>query len=112
MMELPPPLEPLPPEGADRRDPPAAVERARRRLRAAGVEPMTWSNAPGERYSEHEHASTKLLVCAEGEITFFIGADASPVTLTPGDGFVLPPGTRHSAAVGPTGCVCVEGHRR
>ena len=34
------------------------------------------------------------------------------LTLRAGDGFVLPPGTRHSALVGPAGCVCVEGHRR
>ncbi len=112
MTQLPPPLEPLPPYGAEPRAGLTGVEHARARLRAAGVEPITWSNGPGERYPEHEHGSTKLLVCAEGEITFFIGARASAVTLTAGDGFVLPPGTRHSAEVGPSGCVCVEGHRR
>lgn len=111
MTPLPPPLEPLPPDTAEPGAPPPALERARARLRSAGVEPVTWSNGPGERYSDHEHGSTKLLVCAEGEITFFVGAEASAVTLTPGDGFVLPRGTRHSAVVGPTGCVCVEGHR-
>jgi quercetin dioxygenase-like cupin family protein len=76
------------------------------------VEPLTWSNGPGDAYGAHLHASTKLLVCAEGEITFFVGDDATPIRLRPGDGFVLPPGTRHSALVGGDGCVCVEGHRR
>jgi quercetin dioxygenase-like cupin family protein len=81
-------------------------------LRAAGVEPMAWSNGPGDRYAAHEHPYTKLLVCAEGSITFLVGEDATPVELAPGDGFELPPGTRHAAVVGPAGCTCVEGHRR
>jgi hypothetical protein len=29
--------------------------------------------------------------------------------MSPGDRLVLPPRTRHSARVGPTGCTCVEG---
>lgn len=82
------------------------------RLRAAGVAPTTWSNGPGARYSAHEHPYTKLIVCAEGSITFLVGDDATPVELAVGQGFELPPGTRHAAVVGPAGCTCVEGHRR
>lgn len=111
MNDLPPPLESLPPL-ATSDDSLTGLEAASARLRAAGVEPLTWSNGPGDAYGAHEHRSTKLLVCAEGEISFFVGDDATPVTLRAGDGFVLPPGTRHSALVGPAGCVCVEGHRR
>jgi len=73
---------------------------------------MTWSNAPRDRYAAHDHPYTKLLVCAEGSITFLVGDEATPVELAPGDGFELPPGTRHAAVVGPAGCTCVEGQRR
>jgi mannose-6-phosphate isomerase-like protein (cupin superfamily) len=85
----------------------AAVERF---LRAAGVEPYPWSNGPGDRYAAHEHGFTKLLMCAAGSIRFDLD-DGESMELQPGDGFVLPPGTRHSAVVGSNGCTCLEGHR-
>jgi quercetin dioxygenase-like cupin family protein len=75
------------------------------------VDPYSWSNGPGDRYGAHEHATTKLLICAEGSITFLVGAAAEPVTLEAGEGFVLPAGMRHSAIVGAEGCTCLEGHR-
>lgn len=81
------------------------------RLRAEGVEPHAWSNGPGDRYSVHSHAFTKVLMCAAGSITFLIGPDAEPIDLRPGEGFVLPPGTPHAAVVGPSGCTCLEGTR-
>lgn len=81
------------------------------RLREEGVEPYAWSNGPNDRYEVHQHAFTKLLMCAAGSITFLVGADAAPVELQPGDGFVLPAGTPHAAVVGPGGCTCLEGHR-
>lgn len=104
---LPAPLEALPDGSVGV----PGVGAAEDRLRTAGVEPMAWSNGPGDRYGAHEHGYTKLLICAEGSITFFIGLASTPVELTPGEGFVLPPGTRHSAVVGPAGCTCLEGHR-
>ena len=85
---------------------------AESRLRELGVDPMTWSNAPGARYGAHEHGYSKLLICAVGSITFLIGDDETPVDLAAGDGFELPPDTRHAAIVGAQGCTCVEGHRR
>lgn len=81
------------------------------RLRAEGVDPYSWSNAPGDRYAAHSHAYTKLLMCAAGSITFLVGEAEEGVELTPGLGFVLPAGTRHAAVVGPEGCTCLEGHR-
>jgi uncharacterized protein YjlB len=87
------------------------VDAARARLRATGVEPYAWSNGPHDRYAAHEHHTTKLLICAEGSITFLVGPDERPVELAAGDGFVLPAGTRHAALVGPDGCTCLEGHR-
>ncbi|HET6820507.1 MAG TPA: cupin domain-containing protein [Candidatus Limnocylindria bacterium] len=81
------------------------------RLREEGVEPYAWSNGPNDRYEVHEHAYTKLLMCAAGSITFLVGPDARPVELQPGDGFILPAGTPHAAVVGASGCTCLEGHR-
>lgn len=107
MSELPPPLQPL---GWDRAESPDTATVAAR-LREEGVEPYAWSNGPGDRYGVHEHPYAKLLMCAAGSITFLVGPDAVAVTLTPGDGFVLPAGTLHAAVVGPTGCTCLEGHR-
>lgn len=93
-------------------DVPAGVAGASNYLREAGVEPTAWSNAPGDRYASHDHPYTKLLVCAEGSITFLVGVDEVAVELEAGEGFELPPHTRHAAVVGPAGCTCVEGHRR
>lgn len=92
-------------------EPVPGVAAAEARLRALGVGPITWGNGPGDRYGAHEHPSTKLLVCAEGSITFLVGPAETPVELRAGDGFVLPAGTRHAAVVGPLGCTCLEGHR-
>ena len=107
-MILPAPLRPL------RVDPSGVrgVAAASAFLREAGVDPLAWSNGPGDRYAPHAHDYTKLLVCAEGSITFLVGADEVPVELEAGQGFELPPNTRHAAVVGPSGCSCVEGHRR
>jgi hypothetical protein len=101
------PIEPFP----DDRGGEAGVEAARARLRAAGVQPHAWSNGPGEQYAEHDHDTAKLLICAEGAITFLVGRDRVPVVLRAGEGFVLPAHTLHAAVVGPEGCTCVEGHR-
>ena len=107
MTRLPAPLAELPDGPAGE----AGVAAAEARLRAAGAEPIAWSNRPGDRYAAHEHDYAKLLICAVGSITFHIGPHATPVELTAGDGFVLPPRTLHAAVVGPQGCTCLEGHR-
>jgi uncharacterized protein YjlB len=104
---LPSPLEPFP----DERGGEAGIDVARERLRAAGVEPWAWSNGPGDTYAAHQHATTKLLICAVGSITFHVGPTGTPVELRAGDGFVLPAGTLHAAVVGSGGCTCLEGHR-
>ncbi|HEX2221708.1 MAG TPA: cupin domain-containing protein [Candidatus Limnocylindria bacterium] len=104
---LPGGLEPL---SWDRGDSPTP-DGVARRLRDEGVEPYAWSNAAGDRYAAHAHPYTKLLMCAAGSITFFVGEAEEPVALAPGDGFVLPRGVRHSALVGSAGCTCLEGHR-
>lgn len=95
----------------DDRDGQAGTEAAEERLRAVGVQPWAWSNAPGDRYAAHDHATTKLLICAKGSITFLIGEAGAPFELAAGQGMVLPAGTGHAAVVGPDGCTCLEGHR-
>lgn len=80
-------------------------------LREAGVSPSAWSNGPDDTYAPHEHPYTKLLICAEGSITFLVGPGEEPVELAAGEGFVLPAGTRHAARVGASGCTCLEGQR-
>ena len=90
---------------------PPTPDSVARRLRAEGVEPYAWSNGSGDRYPGHAHGYEKVLMCAVGSITFFVGPDQAAVELRPGDGFVLPAGTEHSAVVGPDGCTCLEGHR-
>jgi quercetin dioxygenase-like cupin family protein len=90
---------------------PPAPDSVARRLRDEGVEPYAWSNGPGDEYATHTHGYEKVLMCASGSITFFVGRERSPVELHVGEGFVLPAGTDHSAVVGPEGCTCLEGHR-
>jgi quercetin dioxygenase-like cupin family protein len=104
---LPAGLQPLAWEGPVKPSPTAVAER----LRGEGVDPYSWSNAPGDRYPAHSHAYTKLLMCAAGSITFFVGEAEEAIELHPGEGFVLPAGTRHAANAGPQGCTCLEGHR-
>jgi quercetin dioxygenase-like cupin family protein len=84
---------------------PGAIEAA---LRREARDVYGWSNAPGDTYGEHEHGYTKILYCTRGSIDFILG-DGRRVAMRPGDRLVLPPGTRHSALVGPEGCACVEG---
>ena len=91
-------------------DPPTEASVARR-LREEGVEPHAWSNGPGDRYGAHDHGYEKVLMCAAGSILFRVGAEATPVELRSGEGFILPAGTRHAAEVGPAGCTCLEGSR-
>jgi quercetin dioxygenase-like cupin family protein len=84
----------------------AALERL---LRAEGLAPSWWSNAPGDRYRSHEHPYHKVLYCARGSISFELAGEQLP--LSPGDRLDIPPGTPHSALVGPEGVACVEAAR-
>jgi len=81
------------------------------RLQAEAAGCYSWSNGPGDRYAAHSHSYEKVLYCVDGSITFVLEADSKRLELKPGDRMVLPPGTVHSAVVGPHGCTCIEGHR-
>ena len=78
------------------------------RIRTEARDVYGWSNGPGERYAQHEHAYTKLLYCTRGSIEFLL-ADGRTLSLRSGDRMVLPAGTPHAAVVGPEGCACLEG---
>jgi quercetin dioxygenase-like cupin family protein len=82
-----------------------------RRLEQEASGCYSWSNGPGDHYAAHSHAYEKVLYCVEGSIVFRLEAEGRNLELHAGDRMVLPPGTVHSATVGPGGCVCVEGRR-
>jgi quercetin dioxygenase-like cupin family protein len=80
------------------------------RLRAEGLEPSTWSNGPGDRYSAHEHGYDKVIVVESGSIAFGLPDLGETVDLIAGDRLELPAATRHDAIVGPLGVSCLEAH--
>lgn len=87
-------------------DPQARISEA---FATEGLTPQTWSNEPGYRYGRHLHDFHKVLFCVEGSITFH--TPDGDVLLDPGDRLDLPPGTPHSATVGPRGVTCMEAPR-
>ncbi len=81
------------------------------RLRAEGLDPVAWSNGPGDVYGAHAHGYDKIIVCARGSIVFTLVRQASTVQLEAGDRLDLPAGAEHAAVVGPAGVTCLEAHR-
>jgi quercetin dioxygenase-like cupin family protein len=81
------------------------------RLREEGFSPRWWSNGPGDRYGAHSHRYHKVLYCARGSIRFDLPDSGESFDLRPGDRLDVPPGTTHSALVGPVGVTCVEAAR-
>jgi quercetin dioxygenase-like cupin family protein len=84
-------------------------EAIRAAFSAEGLEPSSWSNAPGYSYAEHEHPYHKVLYCVSGTITFH--TPHGDIEMSAGDRLDLPPGTRHSATVGSDGVTCMEAAR-
>jgi len=81
------------------------------RLRDEDLSPGWWSNGAGERHGTHSHRYHKVLYCARGSIRFDLPDSGESFDLRPGDRLDIPPGTRHSALVGPMGVTCVEAAR-
>ena len=81
-------------------------------LRAAGLDPGSWANGPGDVYAPHAHAYDKVLVVAQGSIVFGLPDLGRSEALTVGDRLDLPAGTRHEARVGDGGVTCLEAHLR
>jgi hypothetical protein len=80
------------------------------RLVAQGLTPSSWSNGPGDRYAAHQHAYDKVLVAAQGSITFHLVDSGADVHLEQGERLDLPAGTAHAATVGARGVTCLEAH--
>ncbi len=87
-----------------------AREIAERAFESEGLTPETWSNHAGYSYVEHSHPYHKVLYCVAGTITFH--TDSVDIEMEAGDRLDLPPGTPHSATVGPEGVTCMEAPRR
>ena len=85
-----------------------ALEQA---FRQEGLSPSSWSNASGERYRMHSHPYHKVLYCSRGAIRFVMESTGEKMDLSPGDRLDIPPGTPHSAVVGPAGVTCLEAAR-
>ena len=64
-----------------------------------------------DRYGAHSHPYHKVLYCARGSIRFDLPPSGGSFDLRPGDRLDIPPGTQHSAVVGPEGVQCVEAAR-
>ncbi len=75
------------------------------------MSPTAWSNGPGDTYTAHSHSYHKVIYCVRGSIRFDLPATGEAVELAPGDRLDLPAGTQHSAVVGRSGVLCLEGHR-
>ena len=92
---------------------PPQEQELRKRMQEEGLSPYAWSNGPGDTYSVHSHHYEKVLYCVQGSIRFVLPdhphiGNNGAIDLAPGDRMVLPPGTPHSAQVGPHGVTCLE----
>lgn len=90
--------------------PSPSVQDVEKSLAGAGLTFYAWSNAPGERYSAHNHAYDKVLYCLRGSITFDLPQNNASIELRAGDRLELPKETLHSAVVGNQGVLCCEAH--
>jgi quercetin dioxygenase-like cupin family protein len=90
---------------------PPTEEAVLQRFREEGLMPQAWSNGPYAHYSPHRHAYHKVLYAVRGSITFVTHPDRQRYELRAGDRLDLPPGTEHSADVGPEGVACIEAPR-
>jgi quercetin dioxygenase-like cupin family protein len=75
-------------------------------LRAEGLAPRPWANAPGDRYGWHRHPYHKRLYCVQGSIVFH--TRNGDLALAAGDRLELPAAVDHAATVGADGVACVE----
>jgi uncharacterized protein YjlB len=79
-------------------------------LRSEGLAASTWANPAGDLYAAHRHDYDKVLVAADGSITFHLPDLSRDVELRAGDRLELPAGTLHAATVGVAGVSCLEAH--
>ena len=83
----------------------------RRQFQNEGLEPLRWSNEPGDVYATHLHDYHKVVYVVSGSIMFGLPIIGEPTILNAGDRLDLPAGVEHNAVVGDTGVVCLEARR-
>jgi uncharacterized protein YjlB len=91
-------------------DPRSRAALLRDRLRDEDLEASSWSNGPYDVYGAHDHGYDKVLLVADGSITFGLPTTGDAVAMHSGDRLDLPAGTVHDAQVGPDGVTCLEAH--
>ena len=72
-------------------------------LQDLGIDPQSWSAAPGTHFDVHSHARPKRLTVRRGSIRFNDQWLHAPAAIR------IPAGFEHSAHVGDDGVDCVEG---
>jgi mannose-6-phosphate isomerase-like protein (cupin superfamily) len=72
-------------------------------IRREGFDPMCITDLPGRVYTTLRQPQTKILVFLEGGMKVKVGEKS--YDCHPGDKFIIPGNTKHSAIVGPAGCV-------
>ncbi len=90
---------------------PPTEQAIRQRFTAEGLQPYSWSNAPGDVYAAHSHSYHKVIYVLRGSITFGLLEEGRSLTLEAGDRLDLPPDVLHDAVVGREGVLCLEAHR-
>ncbi len=82
----------------------------RARMKAEGLSPYAWGNAPHDRYLPHHHTYDKVIYVVAGSITFILPGTGEELVLRAGDRLDLPSGVEHAALVGAEGVACLEAH--
>lgn len=70
---------------------------------------FVWQDGPNTFYSDHTHEIETAHIILSGEMTLTM--NHRPVTYREGDRCDVPPGTVHSAKMGPQGCRYLIGER-
>lgn len=83
----------------------------REMLAEEGLSAYSWSNGPGDVYSQHSHSYHKVICVVNGSITFGLPEEGKQLHLKAGDRLELPAHTVHNAKVGSLGVTCLEAHR-
>lgn len=79
-----------------------------REMKAEGLRPYLWSNAPNHRYAVRSHNYHKVLYVIEGSLEIMLPDTNQRAVLRAGDRLDVPAGVRHGATVGSNGASCVE----
>ncbi len=80
-----------------------------RMLREGFSDINEYDDPANEVFPDHDHPGDQLLVVLRGSIS--ITMEGTTSTLKPGDEMFFPAKVRHSAQIGPEGCLYLDGER-